>query len=203
MSRRPGPRADRADVRGDILAAARALFASRGFKGTTMRAVADGAGVDVALVPYYFGNKDGLFAASLELPIDPHEKIDEVFAQGLDGIGERIVRTVATILDDPVVGPALLGLMRSAMTEGAAHDVVRDFIDNVIIEGYARHLDRPDARERAALAATQIVGLAMGRRVVGIEPLASMSVDEVAAHVGPTIQRYLTGDLAPGPTRTS
>lgn len=196
MSRRPGPRSDRTDVRGDILAAARALFAARGFKGTTMRAVAEGAGVDVALVPYYFGNKDGLFAAALELPLDPHEKIDEVFAQGLDGVGERIVRTIATYLDDPVSGPALLGLMRSAMTEGSAHDVVRDFVDNVIIEGYARHLDRPDARRRAALAATQVVGLALGRRVVGIEPLASMSIDDLAAHVGPTIQRYLTGDLS-------
>jgi AcrR family transcriptional regulator len=183
-------------VRGDILTAARELFASRGFKGTTMRAVAEGAGVDVALVPYYFGNKNGLFAAVLDLPLDPHAKIDEVFAQGLDGIGERVVRTVATVLDDPVTGPAMLGLMRSAMTDGIAHDVVRDFIDNVIIEGYARHLDRPDARQRAALAATQIVGLAMGRRVIGIEPLASMSLDELAAHVGPTIQRYLAGDLA-------
>ena len=195
MSRRPGPRSDRGDVRGDILASARALFAARGFKGTTMRAVAEAAGVDVALVPYYFGNKDGLFAAALELPVDPHQKIDEIFAQGLDGVGERIVRTVAALLDDPVTGPALLGLMRSAMTEGTAHDVVRDFIDNVIIGGYARHLPGPDARRRAALAASQIVGLAMARRVVGIEPLASMSVDELVEQVAPTLQRYLAGDL--------
>ncbi|HKX69526.1 MAG TPA: TetR family transcriptional regulator [Intrasporangium sp.] len=195
MSRRPGPRSDRTDVRGDILASARALFSTRGFKGTTMRAVAEAAGVDVALVPYYFGNKDGLFAAALELPIDPYQKIDEVFSQGLDRIGERIVRTIAAILEDPVSGPAIIGVMRSAMTEGAAHDVVRDFIDNVIIDGYARHLPGPDARRRAALAASQIVGLAMARRVVGVEPLASMSVDELVEHVGPTIQRYLAGDL--------
>ncbi len=195
MSRRPGPRSDRVDVRGDILGSARALFATRGFKGTTMRAVAEGAGVDVALVPYYFGNKDGLFAAVLELPVDPHQKIDEIFAQGLDGVGERIVRAVAALLDDPVTGPALLGLMRSAMTEGPANGVVREFIDNVIIGAYARHLPGPDARRRAALAASQIVGLAMARRVVGIEPLASMTVDELVAHVGPTLQRYLAADL--------
>ncbi|GAA6525110.1 TetR family transcriptional regulator [Intrasporangium sp. DVR] len=195
MSRRPGPRSDREDVRGDILTAARALFASRGFKGTTMRAVAEGAGVDVALVPYYFGNKDGLFAAALELPVDPHQKIDEVFAAGLDGIGERIVRTVGSILDDPTTGPALLGLMRSALSEDTGHEVIRDFIDSVIIGSYARHLHRPDARARASLAATQIIGMVLARRVVGIEPVASMSVDELAAHVGPTIQRYLAGDL--------
>ncbi len=190
---RTGPRADRTDVRGDILTAARALFAERGFRGTTMRAVAEAAGVDVALVPYYFGNKDGLFAATLELPVDPREKLDEIFAQGLDGIGERIARTMAMLVDDEATGPAMLGLMRSAMTEGPAHDVVRDFIENVIIEGYARHLDAPDARRRAALAATQIVGVAMGRHVLRIEPLASMSVDELVEHVGPTLQRYLEG----------
>lgn len=192
-ARRPGPRADRTDVRGDILTAARTLFAARGFRGTTMRAVAEAAGVDVALVPYYFGNKDGLFAATLELPVDPRAKLDEIFAQGLDGIGERIARTMATLVDDEATGPAMLGLMRSAMTEGPAHDVVRDFIENVIIEGYARHLDAPDARRRAALAATQIVGVAMGRHVLRIEPLASMSVDELVEHVGPTLQRYLEG----------
>ena len=159
-----------------------------------MRAVAEAAGVDVALVPYYFGNKDGLFAATLELPVDPREKLDEIFAQGLDGIGERIARTMAMLVDDETTGPAMLGLMRSAVTEGPAHDVVRDFIENVIIEGYARHLDAPDARRRAALAATQIVGLAMGRHVLRIEPLASMTVDELVEHVGPTLQRYLAGD---------
>jgi len=81
------------------------------------------------------------------------------------------------------------------MTEGPANGVVREFIDNVIIGSYARHLPGPDARRRAALAASQIVGLAMARRVVGIEPLASMTVDELVAHVGPTLQRYLAADL--------
>ena len=190
---RQGPRADRSDARGDILKAARNLFAAKGFKGTTMRAVADAAGVDVALIPYYFGNKDGLFAATLDLPIDPAAKIDEIFAQGIDGIGERIARAMASIVDDETTGPAMLGLMRSAVTEGPAHDVVRDFIENVIIEGYARHLDAPDARRRAALAATQIVGMAMGRHVLRVEPLASMTVDEVVEHIGPTLQRYLEG----------
>jgi hypothetical protein len=87
----------------------------------------------------------------------------------------------------------MIGLMRSAVTEGPAHDVVRDFIENVIIESYARHLDAPDARQRAALAATQIVGMAMGRYVLRIEPLVSMTTDELVAHIGPTLQRYLEG----------
>lgn len=162
-----------------------------------MRAVAERAGVDVALVPYYFDNKDGLFAASLELPLDPHEVIEQLFGEGLEGIGERVVRTFATYLDDPTIGPALLGLIRSALSESTGHAVMRDFIDNVLIEAYARHLGRPDARQRAALAGSQIIGLALARRVLAVEPLASMSVDDVVAYAAPTIQRYLTGDISP------
>jgi hypothetical protein len=89
--------------------------------------------------------------------------------------------------------------MRSAVTEGTSHDVVRDFVDNVIIGNYARHLNAPDARLRASLAASQIVGLAMARMVVGIEPLASMTVDELVEHVAPTLQRYLAGDISSAP----
>jgi AcrR family transcriptional regulator len=190
---RPGPRTDRTDLRGDILTAARGLFASRGFKGTTMRAVAEAAGVDVALVPYYFENKNGLFAATLELPVDPATIIRTLFAEGLDGLGERVARAIAGLVEDEVMGPAIVGLIRSAVTEGPAHAVVRDFIDNVIVEGYARQLDVPDARRRASLAATQIVGLIMARHVLRIEPLASMTPDELAEHVGPNLQRYFEG----------
>ncbi|EWS99753.1 TetR family transcriptional regulator [Intrasporangium oryzae NRRL B-24470] len=190
---RTGPRADRTDARGDILSSARELFSARGFRGTTMRAVAEGAGVDVALVPYYFGNKEGLFAATLELPVDPRAKLDAAFAEGVDGAGVRIARAVVGVFDDETVGPTMIGLVRSAMTDGTAHEAVRDFLVNVIVEGYAIHLDGPDARERAALAAAQIIGLAVARYVLRIEPLASMSVDEVVAYVGPALQRCLDG----------
>ncbi|MBC9819795.1 TetR family transcriptional regulator [Terrabacter sp. MAHUQ-38] len=191
---RSGPRTDRSDVRSDILAAARTLFAAQGFRGTTLRAVADAAGVDVALVPYYFGNKDGLFAATLELPVDPRATLDEVFAAGLDGIGERIVRTMAGLLEDEQTGPALIAIMRSAVAQDSGNEVVRDFVLNVILEGYARHLDVPDANRRAALAATQLVGLALGRHVLRIPPLVEMTVDDLVEQVGPTLQRYLAGD---------
>jgi AcrR family transcriptional regulator len=190
---RPGPRTDRSDVRGDILTAARGLFAARGFKGTTMRAVAEAAGVDVALVPYYFGNKDGLFAATLELPVDPATIIESLFAEGVDGLGERVVRAIAGLVEDDVMGPAIVGLIRSAVTEGPAHDVVRGLIVSVLVAGDARQLDVPDARRRASLAATQIVGLIMARHVLRIEPLASMTPDELVEHVGPNLQRYFEG----------
>lgn len=193
MSRRTGPRTDRPDARGDILRSARELFASNGFKGTTMRAIAQSADVDVALISYYFGNKDGLFAASLELPVDPSNVLSRVFSEGLDGVGERILRTLTGVMEDETTGPAVIGLIRSAIADNQNQDVFRDFILNVVLEGYARHLQSPDAHERATLAASQVIGIIIGRYVFQIDPLARMSVDDLVAHVAPTLQDYLTG----------
>src|SRR3954469_11292384 len=95
--RRPGA----PDTRADILAAARALFADRGFGRTTIRAVASDAGVDPALVHHYFGTKDDLFVASLQLPVDPRERLAPALAGGPDGAAERILRVFLEVWDEP------------------------------------------------------------------------------------------------------
>lgn len=190
---RAGPRTRGADARADILRAASAQFAHKGFRGTTLRSVAEAAAVDVALISYYFGNKDGLFAATLDLPVNPREQIAAVFEGGLDGIGERLARTFVTLLDDESTGPAMAGLLRAALTDGVAHDAVRDFISGGILETYVELLGTDDAAERATLVGSQVIGFAVMRRILRIEPLASMPVEAAVAHLGPTLQRYLEG----------
>jgi AcrR family transcriptional regulator len=189
-----GPRADRPDLREAILRAARERFGEVGFAGASLRSIAALADVDVSLIPYYFGNKSGLYAATLELQLDPRAKLAAVFAGGLEGVGERLARTILQLLDDETTRPIFLSVIRSAVTEGAAREAVHILVEDVIIAAYVEHLDVPNARERATLAATQILGLAMARHVVPIEPLASMSIDDLVARVGPTLQRYLAGD---------
>jgi AcrR family transcriptional regulator len=189
-----GPRADRPDLREAILRAARERFGEVGFAGASLRSIAALADVDVSLIPYYFGNKSGLYAATLELQLDPRAKLAAVFAGGLEGVGERLARTILQLLDDETTRPIFLSVIRSAVSEGAAREAVHILVDDVIIAAYVEHLDVPNARERATLAATQILGLAMARHVVPIEPLASMSIDDLVARVGPTLQRYLAGD---------
>ena len=95
--RRPGG----PDTRGQILAAARKSFADKGFGGTTIRAVAAEAGVDPALVHHYFGSKDDLFLAALEIPVDPRALVPAVFEAGVDGGGERLLRLFLSVWDDP------------------------------------------------------------------------------------------------------
>ena len=144
---------------------------------------------------HYFGTKGELFAASLELPFDPTVVVPALLAEGMDGLGERVVRTFLGIWDaTPGQGP-LLALIRSAASDERAAQSLRDFVTRVVIGPLARAAEVEDAELRASMAASQVVGMAMARYVIRLEPLASASVDELAPMIGATLDRYLQ---APG-----
>lgn len=193
-NRRRGPRADAADTRGAVLQAARARFAAHGYDGTRLRDVAADADVDVALVSYFFGSKDGLFAAAMTLPINPARIVEELIAEGSDGLGERLARTLLGRLD-AAGGGAFVGLVRSAATNEQAAELVRGFVEREVLGRLARSLDAPDPELRAALAGSQVVGMVMARYVVRVRPLVDADPETVAQAIGPTLQRYLTGEL--------
>ena len=188
--RRPGG----PDTRSAILAAARAQFATAGFSGTTIRAVAADAGVDAALVHHYFGTKDDLFVAALELPVDPRVALGPAIEQGPDGAGERMLRVFLSVWDDPANRLPLLGLVRGLL-EPSGQRLVRDGFLEVVIGpvGVALGIDEPG--RRMPLVASQVFGLIIVRYLLEVEPLASMTTDELVAIYAPTIQRYLTGPL--------
>ena len=197
--RRTGRRPGDSGAREAILREARQSFGSAGFSGTTIRGVARAAGVDPALVHHYFGTKNELFAASLELPFDPSVVVPALLAEGLDGLGERVVRTFLGIWDaTPGQGP-LLALLRSAVSDERAAHSLRDFLTGVVIGPLARAAGTDGAELRASLMASQVVGLAVARYVVRIEPLASASADELAPLVGPTLDRYLRAQPSDSP----
>ena len=188
--RRPGA----PDTRAEVLTAARASFAERGFRGTTIRAVAASAGVDPALVHHYFGSKDDLFVAALQIPVDPREVLAPVVAAGPDGAGERLMRTLLGVWDDPAVQPGLLALVRSLISDDSGGPVRDAFIPVVVGPVLAGLVaDRPDVR--IPLVASQVVGLIVARYVIALPPMAQMPAEDVVARVGPVVQHYLTGDL--------
>ena len=188
--RRPGA----PDTRAEVLTAARASFAEKGFRGTTIRAVAASAGVDPALVHHYFGSKDDLFVAALQIPVDPREVLAPVVAAGPDGAGERLMRTLLGVWDDPAVQPGLLALVRSLISDDSG-GLVRDAFIPVVVGPVLAGLvaDRPDVR--IPLVASQVVGLIVARYVIALPPMAQMPAEDVVARVGPVVQHYLTGDL--------
>jgi AcrR family transcriptional regulator len=184
---RTGRRPGKPDTREAILSAARRHFAQHGYDGTTMRGVAAEAGVDVALGHYYFGSKRELFAAALELPVNPADAVAGLLAEGTDDLGERLVRLLLQVRDDPHSGAPLQALLRSVDSQ---QDLLRGFVEREIVGRLATVIEGPDAPLRAAAAATQVVGLLFVRYVARVEPVASAAHDELVALVAPSLQRY-------------
>jgi AcrR family transcriptional regulator len=189
--RRPGG----PDTRSQILEAARRSFADRGFAGTTIRAVAGDAGVDPALVHHYFGAKDDLFLAALDVPVDPRVLVPPVFAAGTDGAGERLLRLFLSVWDDPQARLPLLALVRAGLVQEAPESLLGQGILRMLLTPLRAALDPADADRRVELVVSQVVGLVVTRYLLRLEPLASMPADELVAAVAPTLQRYLDGPL--------
>ena len=201
--RRGGRRPGESDTREAILTAARNGFAELGYDRATIRGVAAAAGVDPALVIHYFSSKDELFGAALELPVRPAEIFARGAAAGPDQLGATIVRTFLEAWEPPETRVRLMAMLRSAMTNDAAMAMIRDLLVREVFGPITQALGVPDAQLRATLVGSQFVGLAIMRFIARLEPLASASVDELVAAIGPTVQRYLTGDLGPAPSVTS
>jgi len=197
-ARRPGRRPGASDSRERILAAARAAFAERGFEAATIRDIARRAEVDPALVHHYFGSKQQLFVAAMELPIDVETFVPRLVAGPPDEVGERFIRFLLELWERPELRPLMLGVIRSAATDPVAAGMLRQVLAAGPLLALARAIDRPDAALRASLAGSQLVGLMMARYVVAVEPLASAPPEVVARAIGPTIQRYLTGSIDGG-----
>lgn len=193
---RSGRRPGAPGTRERILAAARERFATDGYAGATIRAIAADAGVDPALVHHYFGPKTQLFAELSALPVDVRQVVAGLLEGPLDELGERMVRTFLSVWDSPEGGMRLRALLRAALTEDHAAETLREFLFDALLGPLTRELDVPEAGLRAALAGSQVVGLGMFRYVIGIEPLASTDVEVLVGAYAPTLQRYLTGDLA-------
>jgi AcrR family transcriptional regulator len=193
--RRPGRPPGESRSREAILRAARSSFATVGYDRTTIRGVARAARVDPALVHHYFGSKDRLFTAAMDFPVDPAIVAETVLGPGLEGAGERLVRLFLRIWDTPRNREPLLGLVRAAVSNPRAARMLREFISRALLGRVAPVLGTPDAALRAALIGSQVVGLAMFRYVLKVEPLASVGEEELVAAVGPRFQEYITGHL--------
>ncbi|WP_017240011.1 TetR/AcrR family transcriptional regulator [Streptomyces sp. SS] len=175
-----------------ILDAARAEFAERGYDKASVRGIARAAGVDPALVHHYFGTKDEVFAAAIEVSFEPASVVPAIVAGPRDAIGERLARFFIGVWENPVSRAPLLATVRSALTHEAAAKVLRTFVLRRLLERIAAELDVPEPALRAELAASQMIGIVIMRYVIKVEPLASADPEAIVAQVAPTLQRYLT-----------
>lgn len=189
--RRPGGSA----TREAILSAARDAFIERGFQKATIRGIAGAAAVDPALVMHFFGNKDTLFAEAMRPPFDPAAILEAAMATDPQQAGEVLARFFIEAWEAEPQRRTMLGLVRSAVTEGAATRMIReDLLGSV--EAALAGLGRPQAGLRASLIGSQLIGLAMARHVAALPALVAVTREQLVAAVAPTIQRYITGDIS-------
>lgn len=194
---RTGRRPGNPDTRRVILDAARMTFADLGFTGASMRRIAAAAGVDPALVHHYFGTKEKLFLATVEVPIDLPAVLRSIGEQGTDGLGVRLISTMVAVWESPA-GAGLAAAMRAALADPARARMFRDFLVPRLVGPLITPLGLPadEVELRTGLLMTQILGVITGRYLLAVEPLASLPGDQLAANVGGTVQRYLTGPLS-------
>lgn len=188
--RRPGPNT----TRGNILDVARRHFASVGYDATSLRAIASAAGVDPGVVMHFFGSKNGLFQAAVGWPFDPVPFTAQIAAEGPDGAAARLARAFLAVWDAPTSRAPLLAVFRSAMTQEAAATLLREFLARELFARLAGLIDGPHAELRANLAAAHLIGVAVLRYVVRVEPIASTDTEALVA----LLTRSLTHYLDPG-----
>lgn len=159
-----------------------------------MRGVARAAGVDPALVHHYFGGKDALFVAAMELPVDPSQIADAILDGPMESIGERVIRNFVGAWEAPQTQLRMRAVLGAAMANPAMAHTMRDAVTGMILDRVAERLDAPDARFRLSLVASHLMGVAFVRYIMELEPLAGADPEEIVARVGPVLQNYLTGD---------
>jgi AcrR family transcriptional regulator len=205
---RPGRRGGDSGTKEAILAAARKRFGEVGYDRATIRSIAASAGVDPALVHHFFGTKERLFARAMRLPFDPADLLAGPARAGA-GLGEQVLRTVLGVWDVAEMRAAFLGLLRTAVASDEGAALLREFATGAILGRVAQvarnapaggegpHGGEPpgDSDYRAALVGSQVLGLALTRYVIQLGPLVEASNADLAAALGPTLDRYLTGDV--------
>ena len=189
------PAAAGGDSRAAILAAARSLFAARGFRGTTTRQIAQQAGVDVALIHHFFGTKGELFEAAVQFPRVGAQIADAIIAPG--DAAERVARLY---LDELFVHEleTFSAVLRTAV--GNPDDVpqLRDTVQ-AMLQRVAMQLGSRAASPLAfELIGAQMIGVLIVRHLVGIEPMASASTDELVGHLAPAFRALMSPEGVSG-----
>jgi AcrR family transcriptional regulator len=188
---RTGRRPGWPQTREDILLAARRSFGARGYDATSLRSIARQADVDPALLVHYFGTKDELFVACLEVTMRPMSIFEGLAAVSIPEAAQLIVRRYLLMLAEEQTRDVVLGLVRSAVSSERAATMLREFVSRAMLSSLSPLIDRPDRQLRATLLVAQLIGIAMLRHVVKADAVASASDEDLVSRVAPVIEAYL------------
>ncbi|WP_128428536.1 TetR family transcriptional regulator [Streptomyces cyaneus] len=186
QSKPPTPARRSEATRTAILDAARERFAADGYERATIRAIAKDANIDPSMVMRYYGNKEGLFAAAVAIDL----KLPDPASFQRDEVGRALVTHFLAMWEENEV---LTALLRVGATNQAGAERMRGIFGEQLLPLARRVCPDPEqAPARAALASSQLLGLALTRYVLRFPPAVALAREEVVAWLAPTVQRYLT-----------
>jgi AcrR family transcriptional regulator len=197
VGRRPG----NADTRGEIVEAAKRVFAAKGYDGASLRAVAREAGVDPALVHHYFDGKASLFVAAMALPFDPRDVQKQEHSDSATSSttsGTIVVTGFLTMWDHAEgTGSSFAACVAGMAASASVADAMREFVaervwnNSPVNEGE----NESTAHQRRALVSSQLMGLAFTRYILRVPPVSTATPEEIARWAGPTLDRYMVGPI--------
>jgi len=193
----PGPRDERGVLAARILREARLAFATLGWAGTTVRGIARAADVDPALIYHYFGSKEALLDAATTPPPRFLERVAATWTVPTSELGRHLPQQVMLNWEDDETGPILKAILQTAAHEPTTRDKLRKLIEQGLMGPATVGTGNTDRLVRASLIASQLLGFGFMRYVWHIEPIASMSEQEILAAMTPNLQRYIDGDISP------
>lgn len=190
-----GRRAGGGDTRAEIVDVARGLFATKGYDGTSVRAVARESGVDPALVHHYFAGKAGLFVEVLGIPPGIEGEIAAAVAGPREGAGERVVRTFLRVWDSPEGRSRFQAMVGAVATHEEAARLLQEFVVRTVLARLAERFAEGGAVSELAVASAgaQLVGMGLMRYVVRVPAMVEAEPEEIVALLAPNVQRLLVG----------
>ena len=198
MSAAAGRRPGNVDTKGQIVDAAKRVFAANGYDGASLRAVAREADVDPALVHHYFDGKASLFVAAMALPFDPRAVQAHEHPDRSTGTGAMVITAFLTMWDHAEgTGSSFASCVGGMAASTNVADAMREFVAERIWEKSPVNEGESDdrTRQRRALVSSQLMGLAFIRYILRVPPISTTTPEEIARWAGPTLDRYMVGPI--------
>lgn len=191
VKNRRGPAGKRGETRKRILVAAHEAFTELDYKHATFREIARRADIDPALISYYFKSKAQLLRASLSLPEDPKEIITGALAGGPpDETGHRLAAVILNAWEQAATAGTLSILFTLLLQDLSTQQTFARYLENDVLAVVKEELG-VDLVLPLELMMCAVLGMLLSRYVLEIQPLASLSREELIDTLGPIIQHLL------------
>jgi AcrR family transcriptional regulator len=157
-----------------------------------IREIARGADVSLAMVHHYFGSKDELFIEAMALPLDPRQVAAAILNGSREDLGRRIVTVFLGVWESDDGQQRMKAMLRSVVTSDEVARIMREGMTKMILEPVSQFIEVPDAKLRVALIAIHLIGVALTRYLVELEPVASAGLETLVDRIAPAIQQYVS-----------